>query len=33
MRYTLEEVAKELRKTPRWLNEWLRFKNPKAQTS
>lgn len=24
MRYTLEEAAKELRKTRRWLNEWLR---------
>lgn len=24
MRYTLDEVAKELRKTRRWLNEWLR---------
>ena len=24
MRYTLEEAANELRKTRRWLNEWLR---------
>jgi hypothetical protein len=23
MRYTLEEAAKELRKSARWLNEWL----------
>jgi hypothetical protein len=24
MRYTLEEAAKELRTTRRWLNDWLR---------
>lgn len=23
IRYTVEEAAKELRKSPRWLDEWL----------